>query len=54
MLGAPVYHGWYDRAQVGMHHRMGDKVVQNHDLSKRAVMALQLVLELEWQAAGDF
>jgi hypothetical protein len=27
VLGAPIYHGWYDRAQVGMHHRMGDKVV---------------------------
>jgi hypothetical protein len=53
VLGAPVYHGWYDRAQVGMHHRMGDKVVQNYGLSKQAVMALQVVLEWEWQAAGD-
>jgi hypothetical protein len=34
VLGAPVYHVWYDRAQVGMHHRMGDKVVQNYGLSK--------------------
>jgi hypothetical protein len=34
VLGAPVYHGWYDRAQVGMHHRMGDNVVQNYGLSK--------------------
>jgi hypothetical protein len=52
MLGAPVYHGWYNRAQVGMHHRMGDKEVQHYCLSKQDVMALQVVLEWEWQAAG--
>jgi hypothetical protein len=53
VLGAPVYHGWYDRAQVGMHQRMGDNVVHNYGLSKQTVMALQVVLEREWQAAGD-
>jgi hypothetical protein len=53
LIGAPVYHGWYDRAQVGMHYHMGDKAVQNYGLSKQAVMPLQVVLEREWQAAGD-
>jgi hypothetical protein len=53
VLGAPVYHGWKDRAQAGMHHRIGDKVVQNCGLSKRAVIALQVVLEGEWQVAGE-
>jgi hypothetical protein len=24
IMGVPIYCGWYDRAQVGMHHRMGD------------------------------
>jgi hypothetical protein len=48
VLGAPVYYCWDDRAQVGMHHRMGDKVVQNYGLSKQAVVALQMVLEREW------
>jgi hypothetical protein len=28
IMGVPIYHGWYDRAQGGMHHQMGDKVVQ--------------------------
>jgi hypothetical protein len=27
IMGVPIYHGWYDRAKVGMHHRMGYKVV---------------------------
>jgi hypothetical protein len=27
IMGVPIYHGWYDRAQVGMHQRMGYKVV---------------------------
>jgi hypothetical protein len=26
ITGAPIYHDWCDRAQVGMHHRMGDTV----------------------------
>jgi hypothetical protein len=39
VLGGPIYHGWYDRAQVGMHHTMGDKVVQ------------QNLLEREWELA---
>jgi hypothetical protein len=51
--GASVYHGWYDRAQVGMHHRMVDKVVHHYGLSKQDVMALQVILEWEWQASGD-
>jgi hypothetical protein len=53
VLGAPVYHEWYDRAQVGMHHRMGDNVAQNYGLSKQAVATLQVVLERNCQAAGD-
>jgi hypothetical protein len=52
-MGVPIYHGWYDRAQVGMHHRMGDKVVQDYGLSKQAVVALQVGLEKEWEAARD-
>jgi hypothetical protein len=53
IMGLPIYHGWYDRAQVGMHHQMGDKVVQDYGLSKQAVVALQVGLENEWEAAGD-
>jgi hypothetical protein len=53
IMGVPIYHGWYDRAQVGMHHRMGDKVVQDYGLSKQAVVALQVGLEREWEAARD-
>jgi hypothetical protein len=45
IMGVPIYHGWYDRSQVGMHHRMGDKVVQDYGLSKQAVVALQVGLE---------
>jgi hypothetical protein len=30
VMGVPIYHGWYDRAKTGMHHRMGDKVVQEY------------------------
>jgi hypothetical protein len=26
IMEVPIYHGWYERAQMGMHHRMGDKV----------------------------
>jgi hypothetical protein len=26
--GVPIYHSWYDRFQVGMHHHMGYKVVR--------------------------
>jgi hypothetical protein len=40
VLGAPIYHGWYDRAQVGMNHRMGDKVMQDYSLSCEAAIAL--------------
>jgi hypothetical protein len=36
-----------------MHHRIRDKVVQHYGLSKQVVIALQVVLEREWQAAGD-
>jgi hypothetical protein len=28
VMGVPIYHGWYDRAKIGMHHRMGYKVVR--------------------------
>jgi hypothetical protein len=51
ITGVPSYHGWYDRAQVGMHHRMGDKVVQDYGLSNQAAVALEAVLEKEWEVA---
>jgi hypothetical protein len=41
VMGLPIYHGWYDQAQTGMHHRMGDKVVQDCGLSRKAAIALQ-------------
>jgi hypothetical protein len=34
-----------------MHHRLGDKVVQHYGLSRKAVIALQEMLEEEWLAA---
>jgi hypothetical protein len=52
-MGVPIYHGWYDRVQVEMHHRIGDKVVQDYILSKQAVVALEVGLEKEWEAARD-
>jgi hypothetical protein len=36
-----------------MHHRMGDKAVQAYGLSKKVVVALQVGLEKEWEAARD-
>jgi hypothetical protein len=53
IMGVPIYHGWYDRSQVGMHHRMGDKVLHEYGLSKQAGVALQVGLEKEWEAARD-
>jgi hypothetical protein len=50
-MGVPINHGWYDRAKTGMHHHMGDKVVQDYRLSRKAVIALQGMLEEEWLAA---
>jgi hypothetical protein len=44
VLGDPIYHGWYDRAQVGMHHRMGDKAIQDYGLSHEAAVALRKLL----------
>jgi hypothetical protein len=52
VLGAPVHHGWYDRAQVEMHHRMVDKVVQDYGLFREAALALQNLLEREWELAA--
>jgi hypothetical protein len=51
VIWVPIYHGWYGRAPAGMHHRMGDKVVQDYRLSKKAVVALQVMLDEEWTAA---
>jgi hypothetical protein len=51
VMGVPIYYGWYDRAQTGMHHRMGDKVVQDYGLSRKAASALQRFLEEEYAAA---
>jgi hypothetical protein len=53
VMGVPIYHGWYDRAQTGMHHRMGDKIVQDYGLSRKAAMALQGLLEAEWAASRE-
>jgi hypothetical protein len=53
IMGVPIYHGWYARAQVGMHHRMGDNVVHDYGLSKQVVMVLQAGSENEWEAARD-
>jgi hypothetical protein len=46
-MGVPIYHGWYDRANTGMHHQMGDKVVQDCGLSIKVVIKLQETLEEE-------
>jgi hypothetical protein len=35
MMGVPICYVWHDIAQVGMHHRIGDKIMQDYDLSKR-------------------
>jgi hypothetical protein len=51
VMGVPIDHGWYDRAKTGMHHGMGDKVVQDYGLSRKAVIALQEMMEEEWGAA---
>jgi hypothetical protein len=48
IMGVPIYHVWYERAQVGMHHLMGDKVLQDYGLSKQAVVASEVGLENEW------
>jgi hypothetical protein len=53
IMGVSIYHGWYDRAQVGMRHRMGGKVVQDYGLSKQVEVALEVGLEKEWEAAQD-
>jgi hypothetical protein len=35
-----------------VHHRMGDKVVQYYGFSREAVVALQVLLEREWEMAS--
>jgi hypothetical protein len=50
-MGVSIYHGWYHRAHTGIHHRVGDKVVQDYGLSRKAAIALQGLLEEEWAAA---
>jgi hypothetical protein len=47
-MGVTICHGWYDRAQTGLYHRMGDTVVQYYGLSRKASTALQNLLEDEW------
>jgi hypothetical protein len=37
---------------VGMYHRMGDTLVQYYGLSREALVALQLILEREWELAA--
>jgi hypothetical protein len=56
VMGVPICHGLYDRAQTDMHHRMGG-VVQDYGLSRKVAIALQGLqglqglLEEEWVAA---
>jgi hypothetical protein len=50
VMGVPICHSWYNRAHTGMHHRMGDKVVQDYGLSRKTAIALQGLLEEEWAA----
>jgi hypothetical protein len=52
VLGAPIYHGWYDRAQVGVNHIMGDTVVQDYGLARKAAVAFQKMLAKEWELAA--
>jgi hypothetical protein len=52
VMGVPICNGWYDRSQTVMHHRMGDKIVQDYGLSRNAAMALQGLLEAEWVVSG--
>jgi hypothetical protein len=51
VMGVSIYLGRYDRAQMGMHHWMGEKVVHDYRLSKNALIALQEILEEEWVEA---
>jgi hypothetical protein len=51
LMGVPIYQGFYDRTQTGMHYDMGDKVVQYYGLSRKADIALQGFLEEEWAAS---
>jgi hypothetical protein len=51
VMGVPIYHYWHDRAHTGMYHRMGDKVVQDYGLSRKAAITLQGLLEEEWAEA---
>jgi hypothetical protein len=51
IMGVPIYHDWHGRANTGMHNRMGDTMVQDYILSRRAVIALQEMLEEEWLTA---
>jgi hypothetical protein len=51
VLMYPMCHELYYRAQVVMHHRMGDKAVHNYGLSREAAVALQILLEREWELA---
>jgi hypothetical protein len=52
VMGAPIYHDWYDREKTVMHRRMGDKVVQDYGLYRKVVIALHEMMEEEWLAAG--
>jgi hypothetical protein len=44
VMGVPICHSWYDRAQTGMHRCMGGKLVQDYGLSRKAAIALQGLL----------
>jgi hypothetical protein len=52
-MGVPIYHGWYERVQTGMHHRMGTTLVQDYSLTRKVATALQGLLEEEWAAARN-
>jgi hypothetical protein len=49
VLRAPIYQGWYNRSQVGMHHRM--KAVQDYGFPQEAVVVLHVLLERERKLA---
>jgi hypothetical protein len=45
LVVGPIYHVWLDSFQVGVHHHMSDKVVQDCGLSREAAASLQNMLD---------
>jgi hypothetical protein len=44
-MDAPIYSEFFGRFQAGIHHRMGDKVVQDFGLSRVIIQKFQEVME---------